>query len=135
MEITGYTIQDRGYLFKDPDSDTRYWQGSSTCPQYIGFIFDTPHILTGINLTAHRNALGPKHFKVVGSNNCANWTTMVEVADSGFPNNYQPGASKYFSIPKATRVAYLCIGLNISSVIGADFPPEIKSIVLWEDAK
>ena len=75
------------------------------------------------------------YFEVMGSNNCVKRTTMLEVADSDFPNNLEPGASKYYSIPKAARFAYRCIGLNISSVVVAGFFPEIKNIVMWEDAK
>ena len=134
MEITGYTIQDRGYIFKDPDSDTRYWQGSSTYPLHIWFLFDTPHILKGIDLNVHRNAFGPKHFKVVGSSYYANWATMLDVSNSGFSNDLEPGASKYFSIPKSTCVAYPCIGLNLSLVIGADFLPEINKFGQLIDA-
>jgi len=127
------------YAFQN--TDTRYWQGSFTSyPQNIWFQFPTPHILTGIDVTPNRNGFGPKRFRVAGSNDLGKtWESMLEVANSGFPNDLMPGVCKYWEIP--TTRSYQWIGLKIFSIpIGAygssqiyDSSPEVKSIVFWED--
>jgi len=122
------------YAFQQ--TNTRYWRGTSTYPQFIWFQFQTPHVLTGIDVTPNRNAFGPKRFEVVGSNDCLNdtWETMLEVPNSGFPNNMKEGVSEYWAIPIPRR-PYTCIGLKIFSIPHGtiDGPPEVKNIVMLED--
>ena len=122
------------YAFENTES--KYWQGSSTYPQYIWFRFHTPRVLAGIEITPYRNAFGPELFQVVGSNDCWSWRTMLGVADSGFPNDLQPGVSKYWDIPRANRLSFYCIGLKIFTIpFGRNRSPELKNIVMWEDAE
>lgn len=105
----------------------------SEFPHFVWFHFRATHRLAEIGFKTYSNRQAPKSFDVVGSDDCANWTKLLAVANSGFPNNRkEPQHTRHWNIPKKNRIPFECIGLKIYSVIGFDIP-EVKSIIMWEE--
>jgi len=109
----------------------RFWRGTDSYPQFVWFHFSTPHTLAGIGFSNHERA--PKDFQVMGSNDCSNWTPLLEAENRGYPNNYEQSIFKFWHI-RESRVPYGCFGLKIYSVSFGDVP-EVRNVVFYEVKK
>jgi len=103
---------------------------SPSLPQLLWFHFSAPHRLEKIGFGGRYNKNGPKSFDVVGSNDCASWTKMLSVKNSGFDVDFE---YKSWIIPKKNRRSFACIGLKIFSAISSSHLV-VNNINMWEAA-
>ena len=97
------------------------WGGTSL-PASVWFHFSKPHRLAKIAFSSFSNIYAPIHFRVVGSSDCANWTTLLDVKDTDFAGNNDPanvkndrsGVERSWTIPKKNRRKFPCIGLIVT---------------------
>jgi len=123
-----------------------YWITNKHVPQSIWFRYRIPHRLAKIGFSSSggkgKNSgagseVAPRSFQVVGSRDCANWTSILTVAESGFPDNDKSEFRSY-TIPMKNRLTFACIGLKITALRDAKRDknnyPELRNIVMWEEA-
>jgi len=94
------------------ESKRRYWQGESCqFPAYIWWRFPMPHRLAKISVcvmsVGPRNS--PKKLDVVASDDCENWTDLLNIEDTGFTESSK---EKAWVIPSQNRAPFHCIGLR-----------------------
>jgi len=127
-ESSGYAPK---YAFHSIGS--HYFHSQKGMPQAIWFRFSKPHRLAKIGITSHQNRYAPKRFNVVGSNDCASWTSMLTVFNSGFPDNTHE-ETRYWSISAQNRMAFTCIGLNVKTNPWSGYPYLLlNNIMMWEE--
>jgi len=111
----------------------RYFHSKEGMPQAIWFRFSKPHRLAKIGITPQYNNYAPKWFDVVGSSDCATWTSMLTVFNSGFPDNGNR-ETRYWSISAQNRMAFTCIGLNVQTNPLSSSPYLLlNNIMMWEE--
>ena len=70
-----------------------------------------------------------KTFQVIGSMDCAQWTTLLSIQDANF-TKYDECRS--WLIPVASRRPFSCIGLRLMDSIGTQGYVAVRNIVMWE---
>jgi len=120
---------------KNAFKNTKYfWHNvkSSSFPQKVWYNYPIPHKVAKIGFTSNkdRETYAPKHFQVIGSNDCSTWTTLHEVQDAAFSSSV--AETKYFTIPKANRRKFSCLGLKVLSTNHGSYVC-VKNIVMWDD--
>ena len=97
--------------------------------------FATPHRLAQLGFTTVYNKHAPRRFDIVGSPNCAApWTVLLHVADAGWPNDWESGLSKNWTVAPQKRRAFRCIGLMVETTWDM-FHVLVKNIQMWEEAE
>ena len=110
----------------------RMWHSMRKLPQLIWMYYEKPHVLQRIDITSNYNEHAPRSFEVIGSMDCATWTTMLNVPEAGFGGG-GPSLRKSFIIPLANRRAFPCIGLRVNTIwMMRRGYVRIPQIDLWE---
>ena len=110
----------------------RMWHSLRGLPQLIWMHYEKPHVLQRIDITSNYNEHAPRSFEVIGSMDCAQWTTMLNVPLADFGSS-GPGLRKSFIIPLANRRAFPCIGLRVNRIWKMSWQyVRILQIDLWE---
>ena len=119
---------------------SKYWMNhGKQFPATIWFHWKVAHKVTRIGFTGicdHDGfAMPPKEFSVIGSMDCATWTTLLEVSNADFKTNYtgQTREFKTWNIPTDKQGYSSCVGLNITSTMRwRDEVVALTNIVMWE---
>ena len=88
-----------------------------------------------IDIRSGGNAYAPKNFAVIGSMDGAGWSILLQVENSGFPNDSEGGEERSWIIPKENRRAFTHIGIKVNTIPYNSVRESvvIKNIVMWEE--
>ena len=116
----------------------RYYRSITGFPQVVYMKFADSHRISklGFSSVDRYNAYAPRSFEIVGSFDCPHrWTTILHVAESGFPNDYgNGGIFKTWVVPPQNRKAFECIGLKIKTIMDMNNDNvRLKNITMWEE--
>jgi len=100
-------------------------------PATVWYNFTTSVSLGKISLQTRsqssNNNQAPKSFKVLGSNDCSNWSTLLHVTDSGLTTE---GQTKEWDIPCKFLEGFGCIGVKVTKTQGSSYAA-IANIEMW----
>jgi len=111
-----------------------YWwiPADNQLPASIWMRFPRAHRLAAIGYKNYARKIDPNRVKVIGSNDCATWTTLLTVEHAGFSQNKE---FRKWDIPLENQQMFSCLGLMWES---RGFDPNIRSAVwvldirMWE---
>jgi len=113
--------------------DDEYWMpAEDQLPASIWMRFPRAHRLAAIGYKNYARKIDPNRVKVIGSNDCATWTTLLTVEHAGFSQNKE---FRKWDIPLENQQMFSCLGLMWES---RGFDPNIRSAVwvldirMWE---
>ena len=106
-------------------------------PAAVWMRFKKTHRLTKIgfrawwpNLSENEGNM-PKVTKVVGSNDCSNWNTLLQIDNFGGFTSHKE--YRTFTIPSENRIlSYSCFGLTWASQEGTEGWVRVGDIQMWE---
>jgi len=99
-------------------------------PATVWYNFTTSVSLGKISLETRDNSnidQAPKSFKVLGSNDCSTWSTLLHVKDSGLTLQNQ---NKEWDIPCKFLEGFGCIGVKVTKTQGSSYAA-IANIKMW----
>ena len=98
-------------------------------PVYIWQKFRSPQVVGKVSVSNHMSIPdSAKEVHVVASDDCANWTVLLIVADAFFTHS---GQSRSWIIPSENRIAFFSYGLRIVSVNSGQ-AVMLKNTQLWK---
>jgi len=109
---------------------TQWLNAANQFPALIWMRFSKPHRLAKISFTSPYVNDSPRNIGFIGSEDCSHWTSLLDVEDAGFTNDWE---SKTWSIPPENRLPFQCIGISWPNRGKGDLYARITDIKMWEE--
>jgi len=112
--------------------EDNYWiPESNQYPASIWMHFPEAHRLSSIGYrNKYDKGSDPKSLKVIGSNDCATWTTLHTVENTGFTKEWE---FRKWVIPEENRVSFSCLGLMWPNKLDEYQSITVVQIRMWEE--
>jgi len=117
--------------FNSENSDDR-WCSTNAHPAKLWFNFTSPVKVVKISFSSITSTYwkeSPKIFKVIASNDCSNWHTLLSVANSGFTGGDQV---KSWPIPCTQQKSYKCFGIESTENHGYHSYTSLKKMKMFQ---
>ena len=108
---------------------TQWLNAANQFPALIWMRFSKPHRLAKIGFTSPYANDHPRNIGFIGSNDCSNWTHMLNIADAGLTKAWE---TKTWVIPSENRLPFYCIGIDWPNRGKGDTYARISNITMWE---
>jgi len=112
--------------------DNETWSPAiNQLPAAIWMRFPTAHRLAAIGFKNYAPSFTPKSLKVIGSNDCATWTTLLTVENTGFTKNFE---FRKWNIPLENQDMFSCLGFMWESMdeVKSSYAVTVLDIRMWE---
>jgi len=112
-------------------NDNEYWiPEDDQLPVSIWMRFPRAHRLVAIGYKNYAPVFDPNRVKVIGSNDCATWTTLLTVENTGFTKNKE---FRKWDIPLENQHMFSCLGFMWESGSSASRSAvRVLDIRMWE---
>jgi len=113
-------------------SNDDYWlPEDKQLPATIWMRFPRAHRLAAIGYRNYKNGYDPKSLQVIGSNDCATWTTLLTVDNTGFTKTKE---FRKWYIPAQNQQMFSCLGFmwQSNAPVIYSYTVIVREIRMWE---